>query len=70
MHESLMQKRQVDKDGENLHFYTKCVGFMKEEGRGQGRRSLTSTLFRGLADKSGFDFYKVENSDGAKSKVP
>ena len=29
---SLMQKRQVDEDRENLHSHTRCVGYMEEGG--------------------------------------
>ena len=31
---SLMQKRQVDEDGENIHSHTRCVGYMEEGGGG------------------------------------
>lgn len=35
IHESLVQRRQVDEKRENLHSHTKCVRFMEEGGVGK-----------------------------------
>ena len=44
---SLMQKRQVDKDGENLHSHTRCVGYMEEGGGGKEGGAYRKRCFVG-----------------------